>query len=292
MFTGGYARPQIGRGVKTLLIITVGVFLFEVLLNPAAALSAKIMNPLTPLFGLSLGGIRDGMVWQFVTYMFLHGDPLHLIANMFGLYFMGRMLEPILGTKRFVQLYLISGVLGGLGWLLLSGWDNIPCVGASASVFAIICAFAAISPQEKLTMLVYFVFPVTMTALTLILILVGGSLFMMMLGIGESVAHTAHLSGAAVGWVYGRKFCGGSVWGVKPSRMGMRGKFGTKWSLSNLKAWYRRNQFKVLSNEDDLPVNWAEVDAILDKIKFRGVNGLSRDEKNLLDRASRAKRGC
>ncbi len=65
---------------------------------------------------------------------------------------------------------------------------------------------------------------------------------------------------------------------------------GNKWSLSNLKAWYRRRQYKVLSNDDDRPVNWAEVDAILDKIKFRGVNGLTRDEKAVLDRASRAKR--
>ena len=289
MFTGGYTRPQVGRGVRTLLIVTVGVFLFEVLLNPSATLGSTKMTPLAPLFGLSLGGIQHGMIWQFFTYMFLHGSPLHLIANMFGLYFMGRSLEPVLGTKRFVQLYIISGVLGGLGWLLLSGWDNIPCVGASASVFAVICAFAAIFPQKKMTMLVYFVFPVTMTALTLVLILVGGSFFMMMVNKGN-VAHTAHLAGAAVGWVYGRKFCGGSIWGVKPSQTGMRGKFGTKWSLSNLKAWYRRKQFTILSNDDDRSVNWAEVDAVLDKIKFRGVNGLTRDEKDLLDRASRVKR--
>jgi len=290
MFAGRYIRPQMGRGVKTLLIITVGVFLFQILLNSSAAFSSDQIGPLTHLFGLSLSGIRHGMIWQFMTYMFLHANLMHILANMFGLYFMGRGLESALGTRRFVQVYLLSGVLGGAGWLALSGSANVPCIGASAGVFGIVCAYAAMFPRQKLTLLVYFVFPVTMTALTLALVFVGGSFFMMMFNPHGGVAHSAHLVGAIVGWVYGRKLCGGSVWGVKPGRMGMRGIFNAKWSWSNFKAWYRRRQFDVLSNEDDYPVNWAEVDAILDKIKYKGVSGLSRDEKALLDRASRTKR--
>ena len=126
-----------------------------------------------------------------------------------------------------------------------------------------------------------------MTALTLALVFVGGSFLMLVLGNDGGVAHAAHLGGAVVGYVYGRSIggksgyaggVGGGVW------------VRSKWSLSNLKALYRRSRYKVLSNDDLPSVNWAEVDAILDKIRHRGVNGLTREEKEILDRASRAKR--
>ena len=156
MFGSGHFRMPIGRGVRTLLFINVSVFLLGVMLDPVATFSRHEIGPLISLFGLSLGGVRQGMFWQPFSYMFLHAGLFHIVANMFGLYFMGRQLETTLGTRRFVQLYLVSGVLGGLGWLILSGSHGIPCVGASAAVFGIVCAFAAMFPRQKLTLLVYF----------------------------------------------------------------------------------------------------------------------------------------
>lgn len=291
MFSGEYIRPHIGRGVKGILIVTIGVFLLDMLLNPSAALSSNRMSVLTPLFGLSFAGIKHLMIWQFFTYMFIHANLFHLVANMFGLFFVGNILEPIIGTKRFVYFYLISGMIGGLAWLLISGiqMPTIPCIGASASVFAIICAFGAINPRRKMTLLVYFVFPVSMTALTLVLLLVGSTIFMMLFGFEGNIAHTAHLAGAAAGWAYGRIFCGASMWNINSGRKYAYNQFNKKWCFRDLKALYKRSKFKVYSNPEE-PVNWSEVDAILDKIKIRGFSGLSREEKALLDRASRQKR--
>src|SRR5882672_7824610 len=60
--------------------------------------------------GLTVVGIGDGKVWQFLTFQFLHSAPWpwHVLFNCLGLYFFGRPVEQILGSKRFIWLYLLS----------------------------------------------------------------------------------------------------------------------------------------------------------------------------------------
>jgi membrane associated rhomboid family serine protease len=284
-------RRAIGRGVKQLLIINAAVFVLGFLADPHAAFNPHDIGLLARVFGLERGDVLHGMVWQLVTYMFLHGSLLHIILNMMVLYFLGTDIESALGTKRFVYLYLGCGVLGGIGWLLLSGGGGSTCVGASGAVFGIVGAFAGMFPKRRLTVLVYFVIPVTMTALTLAIVFVVISLVMLFFGGGE-VAHAAHLAGLAGGYYYGKYFAGavGYSGGYGGGFGGSFRSQGAKWSWSDLKAKYRRSRYKVMPKNDEVPVDWAEVDAILDKIRFRGVNGLTREEKEVLDRAGRQRR--
>ncbi|MGX8686097.1 MAG: rhomboid family intramembrane serine protease, partial [Spirochaetales bacterium] len=58
--------------------------------------------------------IRQGYVWQFFTYMFVHMEFFHLFFNMYALFMFGTMLERAIGTKEFLLFYFVTGVLGGV----------------------------------------------------------------------------------------------------------------------------------------------------------------------------------
>src|SRR5579863_5779182 len=63
---------------------------------------------------LSDQGLRQGYVWQLLTFQFLHSGILHLFSNLIGLWFFGRFVEDRLGKAHFLKLYFLSGVAGGL----------------------------------------------------------------------------------------------------------------------------------------------------------------------------------
>ncbi|WP_396180366.1 rhomboid family intramembrane serine protease [Citricoccus sp.] len=79
--------------------------------------------------------------WRMLTSAFLHslGNPLHIVLNLYTLWLMGRMLEPVLGWPRFLALYLLSAFGGSVAVLLLSN-PYIPVVGASGAVYGLFAA--------------------------------------------------------------------------------------------------------------------------------------------------------
>ncbi|MBK5231801.1 MAG: rhomboid family intramembrane serine protease [Thermoleophilia bacterium] len=81
-------------------------------------------------------GVADGEWYRLVTGGFLHAGLLHIAFNMFALYFLGKILEPSVGTVRFVMIYFACLLAGSFGAILLSG-SNVPTVGASGAVFGI-----------------------------------------------------------------------------------------------------------------------------------------------------------
>jgi len=277
---GGFGMPPGGIGPVTrrLLFMTVGVFVVHFLLWPRPGMQH---TPFERVFGLSRQGIASGMLWQVVTYSFLHGGFWHLLGNMIGLYFFGTEIEQRLGSRRFLLLYLGCGVVGGLGWLLLSAGAYSICIGASASVFGVLGTFAALYPHRRITLLVFFVLPVTLTARTLVII-VGVVSVLLLRSEAGGIAHAAHLAGGAAGYFYG--------WRLSLGRYGGGG--APSWNLQRLfadwRARMRRGQFRVMGNPvDDGPVDWAEVDRILLKVKALGMGALTKAEREVLDRASR-----
>jgi membrane associated rhomboid family serine protease len=87
-------------------------------------------------FGLYGVGVAEGEWYRLLTGGFLHASLLHIGFNMFALYFLGRMLEPSIGTVRFVFLYAASLFGGAFGALLLSGPDTFT-IGASGGIFGL-----------------------------------------------------------------------------------------------------------------------------------------------------------
>jgi membrane associated rhomboid family serine protease len=83
-------------------------------------------------------GVSHGDWWRLVTSMFLHGSFLHIALNMYSLYFVGSILEHVIGRWRFLLLYLASGIAGSAGALV---WSPLaPTVGASGAIFGILGA--------------------------------------------------------------------------------------------------------------------------------------------------------
>lgn len=185
---------------------------------------------LTYCFGLHAPLLLQGFVWQPVTYMFLHGSLAHLLLNGFTLLFFGSGLEIEVGARRFWGIFLLGGVVGGICWALadlfeprLLAWlsDGFTwgrdllrvlslrraaggygvCIGASGGVFALIGAFAALFPRREVLVLVV-VWPVTLKARTLAVLLGVVTLAAAIVGLGQ-VAYAAHLAGGAAGYAFG-----------------------------------------------------------------------------------------
>ena len=95
-------------------------------------------------------------LWTLLTSMFLHAGFFHIFANMFSLFFIGNFLEKIIGKKRFILVYLVSGIIGGI-FFVLSGMifnSNIPGIGASGAVFGVLGILAILVPYSKIYLII------------------------------------------------------------------------------------------------------------------------------------------
>ena len=155
------------------------------------------------VYWLSLipGCINMGWVWQFVTYMFVHGSMMHLFFNMFALIMFGRTLERYLGTREFLLFYFLCGILGGvISYLfyIIQGITTVAVMGASGSIYALLFLCAVLFPTSRL--LLFFIFPVKMPYAVMIYIAI--EIFSQVFGLANGVAHLIHLSCILIAWLY------------------------------------------------------------------------------------------
>ena len=169
----GFGR--ITPGVKWLLYINGGVYLLQLISR----------HSFDVWFGLNSTFILNYLtIWQFVTYMFLHGGFFHIFFNMFILWIFGCEVERAWGTKEFLKYYFITGI----GSAILSFFIyfifsmNVVMIGASGAICGIILAFAFMYPNRVITLFLFLVLPISMKAKYLAMMLAGISLFS---GIGD-----------------------------------------------------------------------------------------------------------
>ena len=184
--------------VKVLIAINVLVFILASFFGGANG--ARVDD----FLGLNWRGMLNGMIWQLVTYQFVHAGILHLLVNMAGLWFTGPVLERLMGARRFVTFYLFAGVAGGLLQMLISPGPSL--VGASGSICGLVTAFSALFPRMPITALIFFVIPVRMEARWLGFSIVIASLFLLVTGLFGNIGNAAHLGGALAGYAWVR-FC-------------------------------------------------------------------------------------
>ena len=155
------------------------------------------------IYWLSLipGCINMGWVWQFLTYMFVHGSVWHLFFNMFALIMFGRTLERFLGTREFVLFYFLCGILGGVisyVFYVVQGVTGIAVMGASGSIYALLFLCAVLFPSARL--LLFFFIPVKMPYAVMIYIAI--EIFSQVYGVANGVTHLIHLSCILIAWLY------------------------------------------------------------------------------------------
>ena len=195
-FSYSFGPGPITPAIKALVIANVAAFLVS-LAVPAVTLTLG-MRPADVVGRLQL--------WQLVTYMFLHGGIFHILFNMLALWMFGVELERMWGTRFFTRFYFVSGVGAALTTLVLS-FMPLPfsdqlyyalTIGASGAVYGVLLAYALYFPNRPIYM--YFFFPVP--AKYFVIIIGAISLLSSMGGPGGGVAHTTHLGGLVVAYLY------------------------------------------------------------------------------------------
>jgi membrane associated rhomboid family serine protease len=144
--------------------------------------------------------VRQGWVWQLVTYMFVHGGWQHILFNMLGLFIFGTQVEQRMGSAEFLLYYLLTGTLAGLvsfGFYFFAS-PFTPLLGASGALFAVELAYAAFFPDS----IIYIWGIIPLRAPVLVLGYTALELFFSFTGMNRGVAHLTHLSGFAFGWLY------------------------------------------------------------------------------------------
>ncbi|HRQ88134.1 MAG TPA: rhomboid family intramembrane serine protease, partial [Bacteroidia bacterium] len=269
--------PRTWSVVTWLVAINVAVFLLNLLFP----------NSKHELFGLSIESLKSGRIWTLVTYQFIHVSFFHLLANLLGLFFLGRMLLELTGPRQVVSLYLLGGIAGGLlqlGWNAFFGDANI--VGASASVMAIIFAVATLIPFRSIQLLIFFILPVNLTLRQMAWLLVAMNAVTLLLGFkaspgGDGIAVMAHFGGMLWGWAYiTLGWHQRSTIPPKPHRRAGR-RFGIRILKDGEEPRTGRSE-----EAKRRPFVTQDVDAILDKINEQGFQSLTEEERRVLEESS------
>lgn len=170
--------------VATILIVTNSRFLDYIALKPSNILAGKYL-------------------WTFLTSMFMHGGLFHLFANMISLMFIGSLVQKILGSKRFLYFYLISGLVAGLlfviSGLVISADMNTYAVGASGALFGLIGLLMLLTPDLPVY-LMFIPIPIKMKYAAPGMLVV---LWFISIAGNVPIGNMAHLGGLISGLVYG-----------------------------------------------------------------------------------------
>ena len=313
--------------VKVILIINVVFYVLTYWVTPFVALDGHTdwflnFNALHPI------GYSGFAIYQYITYMFMHGGWWHLFFNMWSLMIFGNAVEQQIGTKRFWFYYLMCGIGSALVNQFITFLGIIPpsqLVGASGAIYGVMAAAAFFFPNARL-FIIPIPFPIKLKYLVGFYTLVE-----MYLGITsiDGVAHFAHLGGILVGaiilfiWRMQEKRQpknGGGYYRNTSSSYGSSSYGSSSYSSSSygssshydkeegfwdkLKKGFsgkRTPKMRVMNvretNHEDHEYNRKkvqdneEIDRILDKIRKNGYQNLSDSEKATLFNASKKMRG-
>jgi membrane associated rhomboid family serine protease len=286
-----------GNLLSRLIYINLGVFLL-----------ITIFNLFFLLFNLSGYQIIDLLAlpaesknllsrpWTFITYMFVHGDLIHLIFNLLWLYFGGNIFLKYLSNKQIVSTYILGGLTGGLFYIIAYNYFPVfesvialPLLGSSASVLAILIAIATYVPNYIVNLT--FIGRVKLKHIAIVSIVLNLILIPQEKG-GQTTALTtsilsfiAHLGGAFYGFYFSRQL--------------LKGKDTSRWfnnlmdylvnlfkPTKPLKTAYKRpmtdDQWRENKSNDQDKIN-----EILDKIAKSGYESLNKEEKEILFKASK-----
>jgi membrane associated rhomboid family serine protease len=277
---GGHSSSNPADANKCVFILIAINVLFLITFSPGSQAYGHM--------ALTAFGMKSLYLWQLVTSIFLHGSWTHLFVNMWGLFLFGTIIAPVMGVRRFLSLYFISGVTGNLLWLAFN-WNSMAgVVGASGALFGVMIATAMLYPNKQFMLLL---FPVPIKTKTLVIVYAVLEV-LMELNVSDNIAHLAHLGGILGGYIYVRLalkrliawdplgFIGGSKGGAEMPH---------GWKFHDAKSWNDEeakdvNYDRHVKNPDEA-VTQHELDRLLDKISREGINSLTPAEMATLKKA-------
>ena len=272
--------------IKNLLIWNVAIYFLQLIFSSGFHVGKLTLDDwMQQTFALI--PIGEGFrVWQVITYMFLHGDLMHLVFNMFALWMFGMEIEHIWGSQRFILFYFACGIGAALANLFVAPLftSTAPTIGASGGVYGVLVAFAMLFPDR---MVIIFPLPIPIKAKYLVGFYILLEIWNGVTASGSGVAHMAHLGGALVG----------AIWVLLEGRGvldQLHDKIKSSGSSDALKgAWkdkakeatfYDINSTSTTGGTGFTTRNSHQeiIDRILDKISKSGYENLTEEEKKIL----------
>lgn len=195
----------IGINILVFIFMTLAGSSQEALVQQFAMISANFRD------GVSAGDITD-----IFTSMFMHAGIAHIAGNMLYLWIFGDNVEDRLGSVKYLVFYLVGGIVASLTHLITNPNSQIPTVGASGAIAAVLGAYLVLFPQSKIVTFIPFGFFLRLTVVPAIIVL--GlwfvlQLFSGLLSIGGpdvgGVAFWAHIGGFVAGIVMTKLFVPG-----------------------------------------------------------------------------------
>jgi len=276
-----------GSSLTRLIYVNIGVFLVVNIIGVAWFLAGH-SNSLADWLSVP-SDISEILKrpWTPVTYMFLHTGFIHLLFNILGLYWFGKLFLYRLEGNKLLSVYLLGGLSGAVFYVvsynLFPVFDSVNglLLGASASVFAILVAIAVYDPNNEIHLSFIGTFQLKYIALFYVLLSVVG------ISATNPGGNIAHLGGAAWGWFYIFQLRRGKDMGAGLIKM-LNGIAGIITDIfkpkKNLKVTFKQApkddyEYNRIKNKEQ-----EEVNRILEKIGKSGYDSLSKDEKELLFR--------
>jgi len=207
--------------------------------------------------------------WTIFTYMFFHTNLLHILFNMYALYFFGNLFLKLFFEKKFYRIYFLGGIFGAIFFSLFSYlmpllYKNSYLIGASASVMSILVSISLYAKNYRIN--VKFLGKIKLIYIGLIFVLLN----IISIGTFNTGGHIAHLGGALVGLIFYTK--------EKYMLLSLKKLLNTQKSIHHMTDW----EYNIRKKQIQL-----EVDKILDKISLYGLNSLTKEEKEFLNRFSK-----
>jgi membrane associated rhomboid family serine protease len=275
--------------VTKLIAINVVIFLLVRLIG-----FFTVTEPYTLVSWLVLPDALEEFIlqpWSFLTYSFIHFGFWHLLFNMLWMYWFGRIVLNLFSERRFLTVYLMGAIAGGLLFVLAYGlfpvfeYSRGYLLGASGAVTAIMVFIAAYAPQTEIRI---FTFTIKIWHLALFLVLLD---LVRLPGSGNAGGLLAHLGGAVFGYIYAIQLTRGRDIGSGFERLmdGVANIFKTRKQRPFKKVHRTRPVRKRAKNAvaDDKNERQRQIDSILDKISRSGYDSLTKAEKDFLFRAGK-----
>jgi membrane associated rhomboid family serine protease len=181
---------------QALIGLNIVGFSLQQLLGPWVTMTFALWPPVPVMPGDAM----PFQIWQPVTYAFLHGNLAHLMFNMLGFWMLGRDVEDVFGSIRYLQYYFTCVVTAAVAQMLvvaLLDQPPAPTVGASGGVFGLLLAYGMLFPKRRLMLLFP---PIPMQARTFVILYGLIELVLGITGTQSGVAHFAHLGGLVGGF--------------------------------------------------------------------------------------------
>lgn len=227
--------------------------------------------------------------WSLVTYSFFHAGFGHIFWNMLVLYFASRIFLNLFDSQRFINVYFLGLMLGGLVFLLSYNIfptlvnSNTALIGASAGVNAVLIFVCAYIPNQEVRV-IFFNIKLWYIGVALVV------KDLVLVGMGDNIGGgMAHLGGAFLGYMYARQlFKGNDIGsGFSKLRNAVVDLFKPKEKKAPMKTVYKKKTASNSKADYDKQAKQKRIDSILDKISKSGYESLSKEEKDFLFKAGK-----